>query len=388
MRWNKKLGGKTPLEAARTPNLDFLAERGICGLIDPFYFPWQKYPRSDTAHLALFGYNPKRYYLGRGPYEAAGLGMRAKEGDVALRVNFATVDKNLKIVDRRAGRISNKKSLVKALSGMEISGVKFLIGDSLGHRAVLILRGENISQKISPNDIKKTGIKVRKIIPLKKSKKAQFTAQVLNQFLEKSHRILESHSLNKKRKKKGLLPANYLLLRGAGKLKKVPSFLERYKLKAVCVAAGHVYKGVAKILGMDLIKVKGATGYINTNLKGKTSAVKRSLKKYDFVFCHIKGTDVLAEDGDFLGKKKFIEKIDKSLKSILNLKNTLIVVTADHSTCSELKRHSLEPVPVLIFGAKKDAVKNFSERDCKKGKLGKFPQLKLMLKILKYGRVG
>ncbi|MFQ6049808.1 MAG: phosphoglycerate mutase, partial [Candidatus Paceibacterales bacterium] len=268
-----QLGNKTPLEVARTPNLDYLAKKGICGLVEPFFFPWQKNPRSATSHLALFGYNPRIYYLGRGPYEAAGIGMKMKKGDVILRANFGTVDGNLKIVDRRAGRISNTKSLVEALSGIKIRGVKFLMGNSLGHRAVLILRGKNISEKIGGGDIKKAGIKAKKIIPLEKSKKAEFTAEVLNKFLEKAYRVLGTHPLNKKRKKQGLLPANYLLVRGAGKLKKTPNFYQKYKLKAACVAAGDVYKGVAKILGMDLIKVKGATGYINTNLRGKFLAV-------------------------------------------------------------------------------------------------------------------
>lgn len=378
-----QLGNKTPLEVARTPNLDYLAKKGICGLVEPFFFPWQKNPRSATSHLALFGYNPRIYYLGRGPYEAAGIGMKMKKGDVILRANFGTVDGNLKIVDRRAGRISNTKSLVEALSGIKIRGVKFLMGNSLGHRAVLILRGKNISEKIGGGDIKKAGIKAKKIIPLEKSKKAEFTAEVLNKFLEKAYRVLGTHPLNKKRKKQGLLPANYLLVRGAGKLKKTPNFYQKYKLKAACVAAGDVYKGVAKILGMDLIKVKGATGYINTNLRGKFLAVKKNFKKYDFIFCHIKGTDILSEDGNFLGKKKFIEKIDKNIKPLLQLKNTLIVVTADHSTCSLLKRHCKTPIPILIYGAGRDSVKEFSEKACKKGKLGKIKQTLLMSKILK-----
>lgn len=384
----KRLDNKTPLESAKTLNLDYLASKGVCGLIEPFYFPWQKYPRSDTAHLALLGCDPKDFYLGRGVYEVVGEGMDIRKGDVALRANFGTVDKNLKIINRRAGRINNTRALVKALVGIKIKGVKFLIEKSLGHRAVLLLRGKNISSAIGGGDVdKKTGIKAKKIIPLDKSEKAKFTADVLNEFIKEVHKRLENHPLNKKRKRQGLLPANYLLLRGAGQFKETPSFSKKYNLKAGCIAAGHVYRGVAKVLGMDLINVIGATGNTDTNLKGKVSAIKRSLKKYDFIFCHIKATDILSENGDCFGKMKFIEKIDKSIRPLLNLKDTVVVITADHSTCCEMKRHCKDLIPVLIYSSSDDLKEpriKFSEKACKKGGLGKFKQINLMKKILKF----
>jgi len=394
-----RLDNKTPLEAAKTPNLDWLAKNGICGQMQPFQFSWQRFPESDTAHLAIFGYNPKKYYLGRGVYEAAGVGLNLRElkkRDVVLRANFATVDNNLRVIDRRAGRISKTQPLVKYLNGTTINGVKFLLKKSLSYRAVLILRGKNLSKEITDGDPHETGKKVLKIKP--KIKKAGITAKVLNEFLERAHQILENHPFNKKRKKRGLPVANYLLVRGAGQFKKTPSFRKRYKLSAACVAGGPLYKGIAKILGMDLIKVRGATGLLNTNLKGKFLAAKKALKKpapyrpagsgtgagYDFVFCHIKAADSLAEDGNFRGKKMFIEKIDKNLKPLLGLKNTLIVITADHSTCCNLKRHCSIPVPVLIYGSKikLDKRVKFSERACRKGKLGTIKQLGLMPKIL------
>jgi len=385
-----ELGNKTPLEAAKIPNLDFFAKNGICGLVEPFKFEWQDSPKSDTCHLALLGYEPPKYYLGRGVYEAAGIGMNIKEGDVAFRVNFATVDENLKIIDRRAGRISKTEQLIKALQGIEIDGVQFLIKKSYGHRAGLILRSltddvKHLSAKISDGDPHKAGVKVKEILPLDKSAKAKFTAEVLNKFLEKTHLILKERSLNKEREKQGLLPANCLLLRGAGQFKKISSFKEKYNLKAGCIAGGGLYKGIAKILGMDLIRVKGATGLPNTNLKGKILAANAALKKFDFVFVHIKAADSLAEDGNFLGKKDFIERIDRNLKPLLNLENTLIVVTGDHSTCSILKRHCQEPIPILIFGPgiDTDGVEEFSERACRKGKLGTIKQFGVMEKILK-----
>ncbi|MDI6591646.1 MAG: 2,3-bisphosphoglycerate-independent phosphoglycerate mutase [Patescibacteria group bacterium] len=377
-----QLKNRTPLEAANTPNLDWLANKGICGLVEPYLM--NEKPESDTCHLALFGYDPKIYYLGRGPYEAAGLqpALKLEEGDLYLRVNFATLDKNLKVIDRRAGRIEKTQPLINALKGIEIRGVKFLIKKSYGHRAVLILRNRNLSAKISDSDPKKEGLKIKNILPLDKSPEAIFTADILNKFLFQAHQILQNHPLNKNREKKELLPANCLLTRGAGFFKETPSFEKKYGLKTCCIAGGALYKGIAKILGMDLIKVEGATGLANTNLKGKIEAVKNALKKYNFVFLHIKAADSLAEDGNFQGKKEFIEKIDKNLKPMLNLKNTLIVVTADHSTCSDLKRHCQEPVPLLIWGDGQDSVKEFSEKACKKGKLGKIKQLNLMAIIL------
>ena len=320
-----QLGNKTPLEAAEKPNLDWLAANGKSGLVLPFKFSWQKKPQSDSCHLALFGYDPEIYYLGRGPYEAAGINIKMEKGDVAFRANFATCDKDTKIIDRRASRISETQSLIKALDGMQIEGVKFLVKKSVGHRAVVIMRGGNLSPCISDCDPKATGVKIKKVMPkftvLPKCKKeqfvglrdAQFTADILNKFLRGAHKILDNHPFNKKRVRKGMLPANLLLVRGAGQFQEVPSFNESWGMKACCIAGGGLYKGIAKILGMNILNVKGANALSNTNLAGKITAAKNALHKYDFVFCHIKATDSLAEDGNFIGKKSFIEKIDQSL---------------------------------------------------------------------------
>lgn len=373
----KNLGLKTPLEAAKTPNLDYLAKNGICGLV----LPWRekgKLPTSEDTHLALFGYHPKYSNPGRGILEVLGMNFKVLPGDVCLRGNFATVDENLKIIDRRAGRIEMTQPLIKAISGIKIEGVQFLIKKGVSHRIGIIMRGKNLSSKISNSDPKSINKKPLLIKPLEKTKSAKFTAKILNQFLKNVHLILKNHPLNKKRK----FPANYILVRGAGSLKKIKSFQKKYGLKSACIAGGTLYKGIGKFLNMDLIRVKGATALPNTNLKGKFLTAKKILKKYDFVFLHIKPPDNLAEDGDFLGKKKFIEKIDKNLKPILKLKDVLIVVTGDHSTCCMTKSHCLEPVPLLIFGNGKDGVKHFSEKECKKGRLGIFPQLNLMKKVL------
>ncbi|MFC1663916.1 2,3-bisphosphoglycerate-independent phosphoglycerate mutase [Patescibacteria group bacterium] len=378
-----KLGNKTPLEVAKTPNLDMLCKDGVCGLVEPFFNT--VLPTSEECHFSLFGYNPKTYQVKRGFFTATGAGMKMKSGDVALRGNFGTVDKNLNMVDRRAGRIKETQLLIESLNGMNIDNVKILIKSAGDYRIGIILRGKNLSSRISDVDpfYSKIDKKVRKAVPLDKSFKAARTARVLNKFLKEAQQILENHPLNKKRKKKGLALANYILTRGASSLVELPGFKKKYGLKSCCIAGKLLYKQIGNALGMDLIEVKGADGSSKTNLKGKIQAVKKSLKKYDFIFLHIKAADSLAEDGNFKGKRDFIEKIDKNIKPLIGFKNTLIVVTGDHSTCSNLKRHCKELIPILIYGKDKDKVKEFSERACKKGGFGKIKQINLMPKILK-----
>ena len=405
------LGNRTPLEAAKTPNLDFLAEKGITGLILP-YTENKKSPTSEETHFALFGYQPKIFNPGRGVLEVLGMGMKILPGDVCLRGNFATLDKEGRIIDRRAGRIEETEDLIKDIGGIEIEGlrpphhppafggplVKFLIGKGVGHRIGIIMRPcqntvkslgqrvENLSPKISDSDPKVTGVRPLEIKPLDKSSEAKFTARILNQFLKKAESILKNHPLNKKRGKQGKLPANYILVRGAGTFKKIPSFYQKYKLKACCIAGGSLYKGIGKFLGMDLIESRKFTGLPNTDLRAKFLTAKKALLKYDFVFCHIKAVDNLAEDGNFRGKKEFIEKIDKNFYALVHGCKSLIVVTGDHSTCSLLKKHCSKPIPILIFGNQKDKIKEFSEKACKEGGLGRIKQLNLMAKILELAK--
>ncbi len=367
------LENKTPLEAANTPNLDFMARNGVSGLIKPFQFFNEKHPTSEGAHIGLFGY--KDYFLGRGPYEAAGIDMPLYEGDIALRVNFATINEGL-VTDRRAGRIKDTEELIKALSGIEIKGVKFDIERSNGHRAVLVLRGENLSPQITSNDPGCEGESPLKIES--KSLEAEFTAEILNEYLDKTNNILSNLEFNKKRE----TPANCLLLRGAGQFKKIFSFKERYGLEALCVAGGGLYKGIAKMIGMDVINDSSFTADTDTNLKGKFEAVQKALNEYDFVFLHIKGTDVCSHDGRYEDKKIFIERVDEYFKDLLNIEDLIIAVTADHSTPSELKEHSGDPVPVLIYGNGKDNVSHFSEKEARNGELQLFEGTELMDKIL------
>lgn len=365
---------KTPLEIAKKPNLDFLAKESRLGLLLPI--PSEEHPTSEKAHFAIFGYNLKKEFPGRGPLEALGIGIQLKEGQVAFRANFATLDKKGNLIDVRAGRIKNTKSLCQVIDNIVIDGVLIRIYPSLEHRAVLILEGKGISEKVFGNDPHKLppfkiGVPPLQIKPKGDIKEAKFTAQILEKYLQKIKPILENHPENKKREKEGNFPANFLLVREGGKYFKVASFNERYSYKACCIAGAPLYKGIARFLGMDVLEVKGATGTKTTNLKNKFLKTRKALLKYDFVFLHIKACDIFSEDGDFEGKKKFIEKIDHHLPILMGIKNIKIVVTADHATPVSLKAHSSDPVPFLIFDAKnKDEIDGFSERKAKGGHFG------------------
>jgi len=397
-----ELGNKTPLEAAFTPNLNRLAKNGKTGLM--YVLGKGIRPNSDDAHLVLFGYDLKKDSPGRGPIEAAGVGIKLQEGDIAIRANLATVDKDLHVVDRRAGRIEDCSEFIKELDGIEIDGVKFILKPGTGHRITLIMRGRGLTDKISNSDVHYVtgdkvvedweGLPVNTIRPLEDSLEAKFTAKVLQKFLEIAHEKLEKNPLNTERERNGLPRGNYLLTREPGYFKKLPSFQEKYGLSACCIAGAGLYKGLGVLMGMDLIDVPGATGLPNTDVEGKIQAAKEEIKKYDFVFVHIKPTDIFGEDGDCQGKKDFIEKIDRAL-DLLEDTGAAICVTADHSTPCTIRDHSADPVPVLIYGGGPAFVPlsgttarqgKFGEKFCQKGSLG-IIEGKDLLKILLSFRV-
>lgn len=370
--------GETPLEAASTPFMDYLARNGICGMQSPLGTGFT--PESGPAHFEILGYHPfRQYYPGRGPIEALGAGARIKEGDVAFRVNFATM-KNGRIVDRRAGRIADVSMFEHDLS-MEIDGVEFILKAGTEHRAALIIRGDDVSENLSDSDPKKEGKRPLKIKPL--SKDAEQTAKLVNKYLELATEILEKHELNRERRKKGLLPANTILLRGAGRYRQVESFRERYGLKACCIAGAGLYKGIARHLGMNVINVEGATGTKSTDVEAKIKAAKAMLKRYDFIFVHVKGTDLYGHDGDAGGKKAFIEKVDRALQALHGTKS-LIVLTGDHATPCSLKDHSGDDVPILFYAEDmiKDNTYRFGEHECMNGGLKRIEGKDIMPEIL------
>ncbi|MEM1570304.1 MAG: 2,3-bisphosphoglycerate-independent phosphoglycerate mutase [Candidatus Bathyarchaeia archaeon] len=375
----KELNYKTPLAAAEKPNLEKLSSVGVKGIMDTVA-PGVR-PGSAPAHLAIFGYDPGKYYTGRGVFEALGLGLELKEGDVVFRFNFATVDDRMVVIDRRAGRISEHTGeLAKALNDISIPGVELVFKEAVEHRGVIVMRGEGLSWKVSDTDPGKTGLRVKKCEQLDPSPEALKTANLVNKIVEESYRVLKDHWVNRDRVKQGLPPANVVLPRGASILTKVEGFKERYKLKASCIAGGTLYKGLAKFVGMEVLNVPGATGTYETNYKAKVEASLKALRCFDFVFLHFKQADLAGEDGDYRRKIKVIQQIDEALKPLTFLDDTLIVVTADHSTPCSIKTHSADPVPIMICGeeVRRDDVEGFDEFKAARGGLNRIRGLDLM----------
>jgi len=378
----RQLEDQTPLEAAEKPNLNKLARKGITGLMNTCGVGVM--PGSDVATFAVLGFEPEKVYFGRGPLEALGVNFPLQKNDIAFRVNFGAVDEKGIIIDRRAGRIASVAELCKELDGAVIDKVKFCLKHTVGHRAVLVMQGKGLSPKISASDPKAIGVKPLPAKPLDASKEAKFTAQALNKFLEKVMAVLDKNKLNSKRASEGLLKANCILARGAGRVHAIESFERKFCLKACCIAGGALYKGVARSLGMKVLENKAFTGKSDTDLNLKFETAVNALKDFDFVFLHLKATDSFAEDGDFQGKKDFIERVDRAARSLPELRDTVIAITADHSTPCSLKKHSADPVPLLVFGPdiRTDPVTNFSERSCAHGAIGRIRGTELVPELI------
>ncbi len=373
-----ELDGKTPLQYAECPNFDWYAENGICGIMDPIApgIP----PGSDTSHLALFGYDPYKVYRGRGPFEALGIGMDVRPGDVVMRGNFATVDDNLNIIDRRAGRIkTGTNEIAESLNGMKIQGAQIFLKEGTEHRAAVLFRGEGLSPQISDTDPHRA-----ECCPLKPkalSPEAERTVNIVEEFSRKAHGFLKNLPVNKQRESQGKLPANYILLRGAGQAVHLRSMEEKFGLKSAAVVGVMLVKGVCRAVGMNMIEVKGATGGVDTDMMAKAKAAISALKDHDFVLLHVKACDVFGHDGDALGKVKTIERLDEMLALLREkLTNTCIAITADHSTPVSIGNHSADPVPLAIAGegVRVDEVNRYDEISLARGGLGRIGGKDLM----------
>ena len=366
----KELGYKTPLEAANTPNMDKMAERGICGIMDPIK-PGIR-AGSDTSHISILGYDPYKVYTGRGPFEAAGVGVNVLPGDIAFRCNFSTADENGTIIDRRAGRIRDgTEDIASLINGMEIEDdVEIIFKESTGHRAVLVVRGEGLSDQISDADPKHDGNPPKKVKPLDDTVEAKRTAEIVNKIVDKSYTLLKDHPVNLKRIENGENPANIIIPRGAGAVPYVEPFNEKYGLKSVCIAETGLIKGIGSIAGMELINIEGATGGIDTNLENiENGILETASKDYDFILINVDGADEAGHDGQMDEKVKFIEKVDDMMERLMEIPDVYFILTADHSTPISTMDHTGDPVPILINGpeVKIDDVKKFSERAAAKG---------------------
>lgn len=366
--------GISEIETAMTPNLDKLAADGICGMADPIA-PGIT-PGSGPGHLAIFGYDPVKYRIGRGALEATGIEVELGASDIAARGNFCTVDDAGIITDRRAGRISTEKSteLCELLDGMSIDDVRVMTCPVREHRFVAVFNGEGLSSDVTESDPSRTGVRPLKIEPL--SQTAAKMADVANQFTAKARSVLAKHR-----------PANMVLLRGFSGRPDLPTMQEIYKLKPLAIANYPMYRGLAKLVGMD-------TAVAGETLEDEMGALKGAFNEYDFFFLHVKSTDSAGEDGDFGRKVKVLEEIDRALPDILKLGPDVLVVTGDHSTPAVLRGHSWHPVPVLLYSrhCRPDRVNRFSEVDFNTGGLGKIESTQIMplamanaLKLTKFG---
>ncbi len=376
--------GKTELELARTPNLDALAKRSALGMHIPVDYGIT--PGSGPGHLGIFGYNPLEYQIGRGILEALGLGLEVRDTDIAIRGNYATAERlngKLLIKDRRAGRIPTEENrrITERLSReiKEIDGVEVFFAPGMEHRVALLLRFPEPlaegSDQIRDTDPQKEGLEP--IEPRGLTEASERVAQVVRKLLERIEKVLADEP-----------KANYMLLRGFSQKPKMKSFEERFGLKACAIAVYPMYRGLASLVGMELVDFEGQS------IGDELMALRDVWQGYDFFFLHIKKTDSYGEDGNYEGKIKIIEDFDRHLPELLELKPDVLVITGDHSTPSVLKGHSWHPVPVLLHSpyVLGWTSERFTERECLRGELGIFPAEKLInlmlahsLRLAKFG---
>lgn len=389
-------GENTPLSEADTPNMDCLAKEGVTGLL---YTLKGLSPGSGEAMLSLLGYDARKYYPGRGPLEALGKGYRIKDGELAIRGDLACL-RGGKIVDRRAGGVKDAdgEALCESLRGVGLSEGSCKVLHVKEHRvAVIIKHDQELGDRITPTDEEyevvalDNGVELvsaaKTFEPYKPEKvkplgggEGFLSAKLVNEFVEKSHKILDAHPVNKKRSSQGLLPANYIILRGAGnKLYDTPSIRDVTGLRWAIIASMPVERGVADYLGMETLQV-GRTGVVKKTLARKLREVKKHWDEFDAFYLYIKEPDVHGHAGSFDGKRRAIELIDEHfIKDLKGLGDDLvIVITADHATPVGLKRHSHHAVPVLVWGKGADSIEVFSEKDCENGGLGVLEETGLM----------
>jgi 2,3-bisphosphoglycerate-independent phosphoglycerate mutase len=359
--------GNSELESARLPNLHALAACSACGLLR--HVAPGITPGSGPGHLGLFGYDPLRYRVGRGVLEALGIDFELRPGDVAARGNFCTVDREGRIIDRRAGRISTELcvSLCQRLRQVRLERVDTFVEPVKEHRFVLVLRGPDLGAQLTETDPQALGARALPVTALAPG--AQRTAELVNRFVEHARSVLADAS-----------PANMVLLRGFDRLPELPLFPRLYGLKAAAIAAYPMYRGLARLVGMEVLKT-GAT------FAEELATLRQHWEGYDFFFLHYKDTDKAGEDGDFAAKVVALERLDRAIPEILALRPDVLAVTGDHASPAILKGHGWQPVPVVLWSAYcgADPVSQFTERACAAGSLGIFAAQELMPLMLANG---
>lgn len=384
----KVLNGLSPLQYATTPHLDELARTGKTGIMDLVY-PGVTVG-TDMGHIVLFGHDAS-LYPGRGPIEAAGVGLPLQKGDVAFRCNFATVNDEGIVVDRRAGRIRERtEELALAIHGMQIEDVTFLFKEATEHRAVLVMRGDGLSAKVSDSDPKapNDGKPYKEVKATDDSSEATKTARILNQFLQEVYAKLKHHPVNVDREEAGLLPANFIITRGAGMMTNITHLADELGYKCAVIAGEDTVLGVGRMSGYDVYTDERFTGNIDTDVDLKAQMALTALETHDLVYVHLKATDVMGHDNNPHGKVQAIELFDRMVgKLMADLpEETLIALCADHSTPCEKGEHSGEPVPIVISGPGifADSVQTYDEATCSQGGLGRLRGHEFVWSLLDY----
>jgi 2,3-bisphosphoglycerate-independent phosphoglycerate mutase len=357
-------GGKTELETAHTPNLDALAARSALGLTVPAG-PGITLG-SGPGHLAIFGYDPIRYEIGRGALEALGVDFDLRLEDVAARGNFCTVDATGVVTDRRAGRLPTEVSreLADLLLGIQIDGVEFFVETVKEHRFAFVMRGAGLDEALTDTDPHQAGVPPQPVRALDRG--SERAARLANRFIDRAHELLAAHTPRP--------AANMILLRGFARLPKVPTYQELFGLRAAAIAVNGMYRGVGRLVGMTVLDLDGVTP------ADEFAALEQSWSDFDFFYLHVKKTDTAGENGDFSGKVRAIEEVDALLPRLTALDPDVIMVSGDHSSPAVLKSHSWHPVPTLLYGkyVRADGIAEFGERVCARGSLGVLPAKDVM----------
>ncbi|HCS40005.1 MAG TPA: phosphoglycerate mutase [Anaerolineaceae bacterium] len=368
-------GGLTELETANTPNLDKLASLSALGLTVPAAYGIT--PGSGPGHLGIFGYDPIQHEIGRGALEALGVDFDLRPDDIAARGNFCLLDDKGVLVDRRAGRLATieAKKIAAILNTIKMDGVEFFVEPVKEHRFAFVIRGAGLGANVSETDPQKNGVKP--LLTQGMDDASIRTAEIVNQFINKATNALagEKH-------------ANGILLRGFDKLPVIPTYQEIFKLNPAAIAVNGMYKGVSRLIGMEIIQFQG------TSIEDEFAALEQNWQNFDFFYIHVKQTDTAGEDGDFDRKVKVIEEVDALIPRLTALNPDVVIVSGDHSSPAALKFHSWHPVPTLLFSnyVRPDGISSFGERNCLKGSLGILPAKEVMpialanaFRLAKYG---
>jgi 2,3-bisphosphoglycerate-independent phosphoglycerate mutase len=364
-------GGKTELETAHKPNLDALAAQSALGLTVPVA-PGIT-PGSGPGHLAIFGYDPLEFEIGRGALEALGADFELSPDDVAARGNFCSVDAAGLITDRRAGRIPTEagKELAELLQTIKMDGIEFFVVPVKEHRFAFVMRAPGLGDALTETDPQRTGVPA---LPVRAtSSGSEKAAQFANRFIEQARKLLA-----------GKHPANMILLRGFAGYPTLPTYREVFGLRAAAIALSGMYRGVARLVGMEILRINGDA------IADEFTALEKNWNEFDFFYLHVKRTDTCGENGDFAGKVRVIEEVDAMMPRLMALGPDVLIVGGDHSSPALLKSHSWHPVPMLLYSkvVREDGIAEFGERACARGSLGVLPAKDVMpIALANAGRI-